>query len=275
MRHCLPALALVLAGALPATAQSGADAEGVAEVALVDGWRLADGSHVAAVEITLEPGWHTYWRTPGEAGVPPQFDWSGSTNLASVGYEWPRPRVFESFGMATIGYRGSLVLPVVLKPERPGEDIDAVLDFSFGVCDDICVPARAMLTARLTGASAEAGVDRITAALADRPQTAGEAGVVAVACGLAPSAAGGGVEVTAEITFAAPPSAGQAAVLETAQPRLWIGAAHTRTEGRKVFARAPVQGAGDGGAILDRSALRLTVLDGGRAVDIRGCTAPG
>ena len=54
---------------------------------------------MAAVEIRLAPGWHTYWRVPGEAGIPPRFDWSGSQNLAAVAYEWPRPEIIVSYGI--------------------------------------------------------------------------------------------------------------------------------------------------------------------------------
>ena len=76
-------------------------AGGQAAVGTLDGWRQPDGSRLAAVEIRLAPGWHTYWRVPGDAGIPPSFDWSGSSNLASVAYEWPRPEIFDSFGMRT------------------------------------------------------------------------------------------------------------------------------------------------------------------------------
>ena len=64
-------------------------------------------------------------------------------------------------------------------------------------------------------------------------------------------------------------------MLEPGQPDLWIGTAESRTDGRTVIARAPIAGAGGAGPTLERSALRLTVLDARRAVDIRGCEAPG
>ena len=64
-------------------------------------------------------------------------------------------------------------------------------------------------------------------------------------------------------------------MLEPGQPELWIGMAESRTDGRTVVARAPIQAAGGGGPALERGALRVTVLDSGRAVDIQGCEAPG
>ena len=78
-----------------------------------------EGARLAFVEIMLEPGWKTYWRTPGDAGgLPPAFDWSKSTNLAQAEVLYPAPRRFTDRSGHTIGYEGGLVLPVVLTPER-------------------------------------------------------------------------------------------------------------------------------------------------------------
>jgi hypothetical protein len=104
--------------------------------------------------------------------------------------------------------------------------------------------------------------------LAERPQTPEEAGVARVTCRMQPSA--DGFDLTAEITFATAPRPGQVAVLEPGQPGVWIGMPDSRTEGRTVTARALVQTDG-AGTVLARRDLRLTVLDGRRAVEIRGC----
>jgi DsbC/DsbD-like thiol-disulfide interchange protein len=245
-------------------------ADAVTGVALLEGWSRPDGSRLAAVEIRLAPGWHTYWRVPGEAGIPPRFDWSGSRNLADVSYQWPRPDVFDTFGLRTFGYDDQLVLPVVLTPADPARPMELALDLSFGVCADICVPAEAQVAARLVPDAPPEARPRIEAALADRPQTAAEAGVARVTCSIAPGAAG--VDITAAITFEAAPATEQVAVLE--QRDLWIGTPEIRTEGRTVTARAPVAVDGPAGPVLARNDLRVTVLDDRRAVDIRGCQAP-
>jgi DsbC/DsbD-like thiol-disulfide interchange protein len=274
MRLLPAALVLSATAALPAAAQplSGA-AAAVTGVELIDGWRQADGSRLAAIEIRLAPGWHTYWRVPGSAGIPPSFDWSGSANLASVAYEWPRPEVFDRLGIRTIGYDGGVVLPVRLEPTDPAAPMQLDLALAFGVCSDICVPAEARVDLSLAPDAPAQGRGRIQAALAERAQSAGEAGVAAVSCAL--EAGDGGHRLTARITFAAAPPPGQVAVLEAGQPDVWIGEAESRTEGRTVTASAPVAGGGDAGPMLDRSGLRLTVLDERRAVDIEGCAAPG
>jgi DsbC/DsbD-like thiol-disulfide interchange protein len=268
----LPAIAIVLSAAAAPAAADPAAADAVTGVGIVEGWREPDGSRVAAVEIRLAPGWHTYWRVPGEAGIPPDFDWSGSRNLAAVAYEWPRPQVFDSFGLTTFGYKDRLVLPVRLTPHDPGAPLELALALDFGVCADICVPAEAEVAATLRRDAPASGRALIEAALAERAQSAAEAGVAQVTCALAADGFRGAL--TAEITFAEAPGPGQRAVIEAGRPELWVGASETETRGRTVIARAPLAG-GAAGPLVERQALRLTVLDDRRAVDIRGCEAPG
>jgi DsbC/DsbD-like thiol-disulfide interchange protein len=258
---CIPLLALT-AGA--------ADADR-AEVRLITGWSEPDGTRIAAIEIRLAPGWHTYWRAPGASGIAPQFDWSGSRNLRSIRYEWPRPVVFETFGTRSIGYRDRLVLPVMLTPEQADQPIDLDLDLFFGVCRDICVPASAELVAAIGPAAPEAGAADIRAALATRAQDSAEAGVVGVNCRVEPR--DGGHAVTAEIRFTAPPVREQVAVLEAGNPDLWIGEAVLSADGATLTAEARIETYGGTPLVLDRSELRLTILDDERAVDIRGCSA--
>ena len=58
----------------------------------------------AGIEIRLKPGWHTYWRYPGDAGVPPRFDFAGSQNVKAVEVLWPAPRRMPEEGLSAIGY---------------------------------------------------------------------------------------------------------------------------------------------------------------------------
>lgn len=267
------ALAPLLA-CLPALAQAdhkSSSGSARASVTLIDGWRQEDGTRIAAVEIELAPGWHTYWRVPGEAGVPPEFDWSASENLRSVSYEWPRPEVFMSNGIRSYGYAERLVLPIRLTPEDPTRPMDIALSLTFGMCYDICMSENEQLSAVLLPDSADIGRARIEAALAERALSASEAGVTDASCTLVPAADGKGVEIAAAVTFAGALPPGQLAVIEPGQPDLWIGDPESATDGRTVAARAPVEAGGGGGPVLDRGALRVTVLDGKRAVDIRGC----
>ena len=134
-------LALLLALlALPAAARA---PEVRAE--LMPGWRLEDGRHVAAIRLALPPGWTTYWRSPGEAGIPPVADLSASRHVASAEILWPAPMVHRSFGMRTLGYEGTVVLPLAVRPSGPRPRLDML--FGFGICEEICIPMSVRLVA--------------------------------------------------------------------------------------------------------------------------------
>lgn len=258
----------------PGAAETSGGVPGAVEaVTLLDGWREADGSRMAGIEIRLGPGWHTYWRAPGSTGIAPIFDWSGSGNLASVATDWPRPVLFDSFGVRSIGYAERVVLPVRLVPADPSAPLEVGLSLDFGVCSDICTLAQARIDERIAPGAPEEGRARIEAALAARVESAAEAGVAQVTCALQPE--GRGYALTARVTFAEAPPPDAVAVLEAGRPDIWIGDASSRTEGRTLTARAPIQAPpGMAGPVLERQALRLTLLDDGRAVDILGCDAP-
>ncbi|MCC6947776.1 MAG: hypothetical protein IT539_08420 [Bradyrhizobiaceae bacterium] len=100
----------------------------------------------AGVEIRLAPGWYTYWRYAGDAGVPPRFDWSNSSNLASVEVRWPAPeRIPVEAGLQSIGYRHDVIFPLVLRAKDPAKPVALRLKLDFGVCQKICIPADATL----------------------------------------------------------------------------------------------------------------------------------
>lgn len=94
----------------------------------------------AAVEIILEPEWHTYWRTPGDIGLPPQFDWENSENLKSATVSWPVPKRYETEGFQNFVFFDRVVLPVRIKPVKSEEDIKLDLTVKAMVCKDICIP---------------------------------------------------------------------------------------------------------------------------------------
>lgn len=98
----------------------------------------------AAVEIAMPVGWKTYWRAPGDAGgIPPEFDFTASQNLADAHVLYPAPhRLFDKAG-ATIGYKDHVVFPVALTAKDPAQPIQLKLRAAYGVCKDLCVPAEA------------------------------------------------------------------------------------------------------------------------------------
>jgi DsbC/DsbD-like thiol-disulfide interchange protein len=128
-------------------------------------------SYLAGVEITLADGWKTYWRMPGDAGVPPTFDWTGSTNVAQLKVLYPAPSRLHEPGAETIGYTKSVLFPVEVLPADAAKPVDLKLAIEFGVCRDICIPAEAKLSLTLNPAGmAGAPAAAILAALERVPR---------------------------------------------------------------------------------------------------------
>jgi DsbC/DsbD-like thiol-disulfide interchange protein len=132
--------------------------------------RLIAGNQLrAGVEIKLAPGWHTYWRYPGDSGVPPRFDFSGSTNLASADVRYPAPHLLTDETGNTLGYVNNVIFPVRVTARDPAKPVVLRVKLDYAVCEKLCVPAEAKLELALDGGSS--GNDgRLTAALARVPK---------------------------------------------------------------------------------------------------------
>lgn len=123
----------------------------------------------AGIELKLAPGWKTYWRYPGDSGVPPTLDWSGSENIARVTMEWPAPKRFaDGGGGFAIGYKGSVLFPLKVELKDKDKPARLALALDFAVCEALCMPARADLAIAL-GGDAGAEATRIAAARAALP----------------------------------------------------------------------------------------------------------
>jgi DsbC/DsbD-like thiol-disulfide interchange protein len=113
-------------------------------VRLVSGG-LSDGRRLAGVEIQLDPGFKTYWRTPGDSGLPPRFDWSDTRGAATIDLEWPAPQRTTDAGGVAYSYSERVLFPVIVTPETQADPTFLRLDIEYGVCKDICIPAQAEL----------------------------------------------------------------------------------------------------------------------------------
>lgn len=96
----------------------------------------------AALQISLAEGFKTYWRNPGDSGIPPHFDWSQSENVAKVTVHWPVPERFEDGGGYSIGYKHELILPLRIDRIDPAKPIRLVLSLDYAVCGVMCIPAK-------------------------------------------------------------------------------------------------------------------------------------
>ena len=97
------------------------------------------------LHFRMKPGWKIYWRSPGDAGFPPQPDWSGSENMASTAISWPVPTRFTVLGLKTLGYKKEVVLPVAVTLVEPGKSVRLRATVRYLTCAEICVPHEAPL----------------------------------------------------------------------------------------------------------------------------------
>lgn len=224
----------------------------------------------AGLVIRLDPGFKTYWRHPGESGLPPTFDWSGSSNVAGVDVLWPAPTRFEDGGGVSYGYRDGVVLPLRVTPRRAGEPVGLALKLDYGVCKDICIPTRAELGVRLPkGGAAQRSEVSEAFARVPAPQPLAAAGDLSIVA-LQPTT----VDGKAMIGVAVRTPEGETPDLFVEAPDPWFLApagAATPASGAGTppgatgsflieIAERPKEAAGS----LD---LRLTLVSGGRAIE--------
>jgi DsbC/DsbD-like thiol-disulfide interchange protein len=119
--------------------------------------RLLAGSRSGAVllggiAIQLQPGWKTYWRTPGDSGVPPRFDFSKSENIEAVTVLWPAPAKFDDgAGGHSLGYKNQVVLPLRIVAKNADKPVTLRAGINYAVCEKLCIPVE--VNAELTFAS--------------------------------------------------------------------------------------------------------------------------
>jgi len=111
--------------------------------------RLLAGSRsgtvlLGGVVLQLQPGWKTYWRTPGDSGVPPRFDFAKSDNVEAVTVLWPAPTKFDDgAGGHSLGYHDQIVLPLRIVTKNPDKPVTLRADIAYAVCEKICIPVDA------------------------------------------------------------------------------------------------------------------------------------
>jgi DsbC/DsbD-like thiol-disulfide interchange protein len=167
------ALAAALSLGLPAMSAFAANAFSTdwAATAKSKARLIAGGGDLAGFEIALSPGAITYWRDPGDAGLPPTLDFSASDNVASVEPEFPAPkRIREADGGEAFGYDSGVVFPLRVKPRDPTKPATLKLNADFAVCEKVCLPAKAHLELTLPASQDSPLAGAINAALAAVPR---------------------------------------------------------------------------------------------------------
>jgi DsbC/DsbD-like thiol-disulfide interchange protein len=229
-----------------------------ARVRLLAGGREESGAaRLAGIAFELDAGFKTYWRTPGESGLPPTFDWAGSENLASAEVLWPAPTRVEDVGGVAYVYKERVVLPVRVTPRDPASPTQLQLKLDYGICKDICIPATANLRLKLEpepGAH-RAAIDNALARVPKR-QPIGAAGDLSI---LAVELRKGADKASLVVTARAPHDA----TLFVEGPENWyLAAGALEPEGR--FIVEVLERPREPASKID---LRLTLVAGERAIE--------
>ncbi len=236
---------------------------------ILHGWQTGTQGQMAGLHFQLAPGWKTYWRAPGDAGIPPSFDWSRSDNVASVQVHWPAPHVFTLNGLTTIGYSGDVVLPIEITPRDPSRPVRLRGGVEIGVCRDICVPASLTFDTTIEGPGKPQLA--ISAALANLPEPGTEAGVTSIHCAVTPVKDG----LRVEAHLALPSTGGEeTVVIEPGQPGVWVDQTIVHREGRHLTAVTEMVGPTAAPFALSRDAIVVTVFGRDRVIEVVGCPAP-
>lgn len=266
MRPCALLLALSIPASAGALESHWSDSE-KAQARLVIASASENKAFVrAGIEIRLQKGWHTYWRYPGDAGLPPRFDWSGSENLERAEILWPAPvRIAVEDGIQSIGYKGTVLLPVRVYPRNPDEPISLRLRMDYGVCENICIPGTAKLALTVpSGAGRSYPALDAAEARVPKSRAPGPAEPPAIVAVKLDRAARRAAVVDVAVVpgepfdlFAEGPTNGWALPLPR---RKQFG------NGRAQF-MIPIEGAPAGADPMPKS-LRLTLVSGGRAIEV-------
>ena len=123
----------------------------------------------AAIAIAMQPGSHTYWKDPGDAGVPPVFAFNGSKNVAASEVLFPVPTRIEEEGLEAFGYKDEVVFPVLVTPAKAAAPAALHVEIAYAVCNRICIPATARADLPLPPTGAARDDARVALAFASVP----------------------------------------------------------------------------------------------------------
>lgn len=234
------------------------------------------------LEFHMQPGWKIYWRSPGDAGIPPRPNWDGSDNLKSAKVLWPAPERFSVLGLETLGYKKEVVLPINAVPAEPGKPLMVKATIPYLTCDDICIPYTADLSLTLPAGAAEPSefahlISRYAATVPG--DGAGHGLMLADTAALSPGNTAKGemlisVRAKSETPFSAPDIYLEGPeVLAYSKPHVTFS-----DNGREARLDVTVYGVKDldgGPQRLAKETLTATLVDGGRSAERQLMLTPG
>lgn len=258
-KHLLSIFLMVLA---PFAVAQDSALYGLKQVKIIPGWRLENGNHMMAVDITLEKNWKTYWRVAGSGGVPPRFDWQGSDNILAARLHWPSPNLFMEDDVKTVGYKDRLILPVEITPKTKNTAINVQLKLDIGICNELCMPIQVNLSAKLSK-RLSFGKAQIKAALDDKVKYSNQK----FHCEFEPFEHG--MLIHTQLPYAG--NADAATVFIEYPSDEWINQGRSKRVAQTLHTTA--QYYKDTSAVLDRRSFTATVISTKGAIQYNGCTS--
>jgi suppressor for copper-sensitivity B len=215
----------------------------------------------AGLQLQLGENWKTYWRSPGEVGIPPSVDWSGSQNVAEVSFLWPAPERFTAFGIENFGYHNEVVFPLRITLSNVGAPVRLNARVTLLTCSTVCVPQDFTLSLALPNASGiDAAAGKLIAAYAARvPDDGTLSGITIESANLDAKMTALTLTARSEQPFAEPdvfPELGEGTAFGKPDIRLADG-------NRLLWARLPILSAAE-----TLAPLKITVTDGDRAATL-------
>jgi len=218
-----------------------------------------DGMLRLGLDFKLQPGWKIYWRSPGDAGLPPTVDWTGSDNAAVGDFAWPVPERFEQSGLETFGYHDDMLLPAAVTVPNPAQPAHLKAAVDFLTCRELCVPNNVTLDLSLPAGLEGPGPysDLISRFQARVPGNGSAAGLTVEAAQIG----GTGKAARLDIKLSATPAIGQPdAIVEDGGPVVF-GPPTMAGGGLETHLVLPVLDGADKLATLLGKPLTLTVID--------------
>lgn len=257
------AICLLAVGADSATAAEGAWADGVkASVRLIAAGNAPDGRLSAGIEIVMPPGWHTYWRTPGDAGIAPAFDFSASLNVADVAVSFPVPtRLDDGFSVTNV-YVDRVVLPLAVTVADPAKPVDLSVTLELGVCAEICVPDSVTAVVSIPTEENDPAAAEILATASALVPSPAEPGAFAVES----AARDGGTDKRPVYRFAATVPDAASADIFVEGPENWSAYLPVREGGGTAVWTVKFSRLGSGVSV-DNATFRVTLVSAGRAIE--------
>lgn len=150
----------MIAGPAAAAMTAWAESEG-GRVRLVALPPDSEGKISAALQIEPAPGWITYWREPGDSGIPPQVSITPDSNVTLVGVAYPVPKHIEAGSLRDFGYDGPVTFPLDLALTAGDAEPRFNAQVFIGLCKNICIPFQADFSLTLPKAAQSAAQEAV------------------------------------------------------------------------------------------------------------------